>query len=515
MQNLIHFYMAHKLKILITFSLIIVSTIVFVFAKTVNPSYTVSDTTGFVNEKREYLEHFIKENNIDGLAIAFFTKNEIIWKECLGKSTYNKPINDSTLFGICSVSKNITALTVMFAVQERLVDLDTPIIKYLPDFTVNSCYEESPAEKITLRMMLSHTAGFSHEAPIGNNIDYRCNSKQEHWNSINDTWLKFPVNTKWAYSGNGFDLASKIIEKVSGISFETYVKEKIFFPLDMKYSTFSDNEVINNDNRTEGVVNPYVKINHKKIPVIGAGGAYSNIEDMVKYVQFQMNLGELDNKQLLEKKYLFQMYTINKNFYGLGTWIVRPNDNDILKTFYLSHSGEGFGYGSTMLWFPEYGIGCVILGAKPFNYNDIAENITTEYILNNDTILNNKNLNIGYTPVFNPDEKFNQKFDFVYPKNEKKSIAYKKESIIGKYELILDNTQGKWFTKIVAFLGIKVVTVKVSQKEGKLLVDGMLGNYKLEEYIPGLYFSDDGEVFDIRNSVPTFKNIKLRKYSDK
>ncbi len=46
-------------------------------------------------------------------------------------------------------------------------------------------------------------------------------------------------------------------------------------------------------------------------------------------------------------------------------------------------------------------------------------------------------------------------------------------------------------------------------------VDGMLGNYKLEEYIPGLYFSDDGEVFDIRNSVPTFQNIKLRKYSDK
>ena len=104
-------------------------------------------------------------------------------------------------------------------------------------------------------------------------------------------------------------------------------------------------------------------------------------------------------------------------------------------------------------------------------------------------MLNNKNPNIGYTPVFNPDEKFNQKFDFVYPKNEKKSIAYKKESIIGKYELILDNTQGKWFAKIVAFLGIKVVTVNVFQKEGKLLVDGMLGNYKLEEYIPGLYFA--------------------------
>lgn len=473
-----------------------------------------NDTTKSVGEKHEYLMQLLKEKSIDGIAVALFTNDKIIWKECIGKSTYNRPINDSTLFGICSMSKNITALAVMIAVQDGLLDLDTPIKKYLPDFKINSCYEESPAEKITLRMMLSHTAGFSHEAPIGNNIDYKCKSKQEHWNSINDTWLKFPVNTKWAYSGNGFDLASKIIEKVSGISFETYVKEKIFSPLNMKYSTFSDNEVLNNDNRTEGVVNPFVKINHKKIPVIGAGAAYSNIDEMVKYVQFQMNLGKHKEKQLIEKKYLFEMYTINKNFYGLGTWIVRPKDNDILKTFYLTHSGGGFGYGSTMLWFPEYELGFVILGNKPFNYVDIAESITTEYILHNKNILNNKKLNIGFTPVFNPDEKFNQKFDFVYPKNEKKSIAYKKESIVGKYEFILDNAQGKWFTKIVAFLGIKVVTVNVSQKEGKLLVDGILGNYKLEEYIPGLYFSDDGEAFDIRNSVPTFQNIKLKKYSD-
>lgn len=499
--------MSYKIQIrIILLSLLIIS---------ISCAIQSADSTTDLSEKHKFLEQLIKKNKIDGVAVALFTNDKIVWKECIGKSTYNSPINDSTLFAICSMSKNITALAVMIAVQDGLLDLDSPIKKYLPDFKINSCYEESPAEKITLRMMLSHTAGFSHEAPIGNNIDYRCNSKQEHWNSINDTWLKFPVNTKWAYSGNGFDLASKIIEKVSGISFETYVKEKIFSPLNMKYSTFSDNELINIDNRTEGVVNPFVKIDHKKIPVIGAGGAYSNIDEMVKYVQFQMNLGNLNNKQLIEKEHLFEMYTINKNFYGLGTWIVRPNDNDILKTFYLTHSGEGFGYASTMLWFPEYGLGCVILGNKPFNFNSIAESITTEYIFNNDTILNNKNSKIGFTPVFNPNENHNQKFDFIYPNKGIKNEADKNESIVGKYEIILDNAQGKWFTKIVAFLGIKVVTVNVSQKEGKLLVDGMLGNYNLEEYIPGLYFSDDGEAFDIRDTTPTYKNIKLRKYSNK
>lgn len=493
-----------------------IKTILFIlFIITLSCTIKSSDSTITLSEKHKFLEQLIKENKIDGIAVALFTNDKIIWKEGIGKSTYNRPINDSTLFGICSMSKNITALAVMIAVQDGLLDLDAPIKKYLPDFKINSCYEESPAEKITLRMMLSHTAGLSHEAPIGNNIDYRCKSKQEHWNSINDTWLKFPVNTKWAYSGNGFELASKIIEKVSGISFETYVKEKIFSPLDMKYSTFSDNEVINNDNRTEGVLNPFVKIDHKKIPVIGAGGAYSNIDEMVKYVQFQMNLGNLNNKQLIEKEHLFEMYTINKNFYGLGTWIVRPNDNDILKTFYLTHSGEGFGYASTMLWFPEYGLGCVILGNKPFNFNSIAESITTEYIFNNDTILNNKNSKTGFTPVFNPNEDHNQKFDFIYPNKVIKNEAYKKESIVGKYEIILDNAQGKWFTKIVAFLGFKPVKVIVTQNKENLYVSGIFGSNELMEYIPGLYFTNDGESFDIRGTIPTYKNIKLRKYSNK
>ena len=232
-------------------SLNIKTILLIIFSLIVIPSCAESNSVNKeVGEKYNYLKQILKENNIDGIAAAFFTKDEIIWKECLGKSTYNKPINDSTLFGICSISKNFTSLAVMFAVQDGLLDLDKPIINYLPNFTVNSCYEESPEDKISLRMMLSNTAGFTHEAPKGNNVDYSCKSKQEHWNSIRETWLKFPVNTGYSYSALGFDLAAEIIEKVSGQSFEAYVKEKIFMPLDMEYSTFSDSVFLANNNRT-------------------------------------------------------------------------------------------------------------------------------------------------------------------------------------------------------------------------------------------------------------------------
>lgn len=485
------------------------------FSLIINPSCTsqVPDKSTMERESHEYFTNFRKENSIDGIAVALFTSEKVIWKECFGKSTYNKPINDSTLFGICSITKNITALTVMIAVQDKLVDLDVPIKTYLPDFRINSCYEVAPEDKITLRMMLSNTAGFTHEAPIGNNLDYRCNSKQEHWNSIRNTWLKFPVDTDWAYSSFGFDLAAEIIEKVSGTSFENYVKEKIFAPLDMQYSTLSDSEVLLNNNRTEGIVNPFVKKNHKKIPMIGAGAAYSNIDEMVKYIQFHLKQGIVDGNRVIDKKYLYEMYKINRNFYGLGLWISRPDNNEKLKTFYLSHSGGGFGFTSNMVWFPEYGIGCVILGNKECNSE--LESFVTDYILKNDSILSSKNLNIGFFPDFQPKENNNQSLDFVYPNNENENLTFKKDSIVGKYEILLDMTEAKWFAKMASFLGAKFVTIKVARENDKLIGLGNFGRFELTEYLPGLYFTTDGEAFDIRSSDLTFKNIKLRKYSDK
>jgi len=69
------------------------------------------------------------------------------------------------MFSVQSCSKMYTATAVMLAVQRGFVDLDTPIVDYLPEFTVHSRFEKRPESTITLRHLLSHTAGFTHEAP--------------------------------------------------------------------------------------------------------------------------------------------------------------------------------------------------------------------------------------------------------------------------------------------------------------------------------------------------------------
>lgn len=89
-------------------------------------------------ESHEHLIKYKKDYKIEGLAFAIFNNRETLFSECIGKSTYGLQINEETQFSIQSISKNITSLAVMTAVQAGLLNLDTPILSYLPSFKVNS-----------------------------------------------------------------------------------------------------------------------------------------------------------------------------------------------------------------------------------------------------------------------------------------------------------------------------------------------------------------------------------------
>lgn len=106
-----------------------------------------------------------------------------------------------------SLSRWRDAVAIMLAVQRGLLDLDAPITTYVPRFVVRSRFESNPQDRITLRLLLCHRAGFTHEAPIGNNYDPDFPSFEAHVQSISDTWLRFPVGERYRYSNLGVDLA--------------------------------------------------------------------------------------------------------------------------------------------------------------------------------------------------------------------------------------------------------------------------------------------------------------------
>ena len=158
---------------------------------------------------RERIPELMAEQGIPGLAVALVDKDRTVWLAGFGRldGRGSAPVNADTIFSVQSMSKLFTATAVMQAVAAGRLDLDEPITTYLPGFTVHSAFEEHPERKITLRMLLSHTAGFTHEAPVGNNNELDPGDFDAHVRSISQTWLRFPVGTGLAYSNLGIDLA--------------------------------------------------------------------------------------------------------------------------------------------------------------------------------------------------------------------------------------------------------------------------------------------------------------------
>ncbi len=87
-------------------------------------------------------------------------------------------------------------------------------------------------------MLLGCTAGFTHEAPLGNNYEPEPGAFDAHVRSISKTWLRFPVGTGYAYANLGFDLAGAILERVYGKPYPALMRDSLLAPLGMRHSTF-------------------------------------------------------------------------------------------------------------------------------------------------------------------------------------------------------------------------------------------------------------------------------------
>ncbi|MCX6572237.1 MAG: serine hydrolase [Candidatus Aminicenantes bacterium] len=142
------------------------------------------------------------------------------------------------------------------------------------------------------RHLLAHRAGFTHEAPVGGNFDSRPHTFAEHILSISDTWLRYPVGYRYSYSNLGIDLAGWILEKKSGGPFAKYVRDKLLAPLGINDSTLDIEAILKAEDRAVGHVAPSLKV---------AGGIYTNIADMARYLMFHINKGRSGEAQLLKR----------------------------------------------------------------------------------------------------------------------------------------------------------------------------------------------------------------------
>jgi CubicO group peptidase (beta-lactamase class C family) len=227
------------------------------------------------------IPELMAEQNVPGLALALVDGDRALWTQGFGHldGDGSASVTSDTIFSVQSMSKAFTATAVLRAVQAGRLDLNVPITTYLPDFTVHSAFEQHAERKITLRMLLSHTAGFTHEAPIGNNNDGNQGEFDAHVRSISETWLRFPVGTGYAHSNLGIDLAGYILEQSYGAPFAAVMRDLLLDPLGMSNSTFDRAPIAAATNRAVGHVAPMPSV-PLAVPMTAAGGLYTSATDL-------------------------------------------------------------------------------------------------------------------------------------------------------------------------------------------------------------------------------------------
>ena len=293
--------------------------------------------------------------NVPGIAVGVLHDGEIITTSTgFANLATRAPMTDDTISQIGSISKVFTATLAMILVDDGLLDLDTPVVEYVPDLALA---DQVARERITLRHLLSHTAGFEGDRFIdyGRGDDALANAIADfgtlrQWTAPGDLW---------SYCNAGYYLASRVIEVVAGEPFETVFRKRLIEPLGLETAFFFAEDVITRPHavghqlpeRNDGhqVAHGYSLPRH----VNGTGGVVCSTRELLRFAQIHLAGGEIDGSRILSAEGAAAMQTpateagdFHRN-YGLG-WCV----HEFPEFRTISHGGATNGFRASLTAVP-------------------------------------------------------------------------------------------------------------------------------------------------------------------
>ncbi|WP_346985951.1 serine hydrolase domain-containing protein [Chryseobacterium sp. POE27] len=233
------------LKSFFSFTLLIVYLgMIFSCSATRHSQNAILHTTDPLYEEIETLGNELTiKNNVPGVAVAVIRDGKVAWIQSIGYADLasKKPVTSETIFNIGSISKLISAWGFMQLTEKDLIKLDDPVDQYLTRWHLPE--SEFDRLKVTLRRILSHTAGLSVHGYGGSDQGIPLLSLEESLNGKTKrngetVHLISEPGTKWDYSGGGYTLAQLLLEERTNQSFATYMKNSIFLPLGMKNTNY-------------------------------------------------------------------------------------------------------------------------------------------------------------------------------------------------------------------------------------------------------------------------------------
>jgi CubicO group peptidase (beta-lactamase class C family) len=266
---------------------------------------TAQESPNQIDEKVDPLiQQVMKSYDLPGLAVAIVKDNKIVYAKGFGVKNLKtkEPITTKSLFHMASVSKPFSATAIMQFVEQGKVKLDDPVVKYLPYFKIN----DERYKAITIRQMLSHISGMPDVRDYQwDKPEYDEGAAERYVRSLNDRELIAAPGERFSYSNMAFEVLGDLIAKVSGMSFEDYVKTNILNPLDMKESTFLKKKV-----SPELATTPHVMQLSTDVSDIypyhrahaPSSTLHSNVLEMCNWAVANMNKGTFKGKDILKSE---------------------------------------------------------------------------------------------------------------------------------------------------------------------------------------------------------------------
>jgi CubicO group peptidase (beta-lactamase class C family) len=289
------------------------------------------------------MQRCVDDHEVAGSVTLVAAGDRVVHLDAVGKADVaaDRPMATDALFWIASMTKPVTGAAVMMMQDEGKLRVDDPVEAYIPEFAGLKTAGGEPA-KVTIRHLLTHTSGLaemSGQGPrpvktLAEAIPYYVNRP-----------VAFVPGSKWAYCQSGINTAARVVEVVSGKTFDRFCDERIFGPLGMKETTFYPTEqqlarlarayARNKDGALEAA--PLRMLggpasSRDRMPMAN-GGLFSTAPDYYRFCKMLLDGGRFEGKALLKPESARQMTTVQSgdvktgftpgNGWGLGVCVVR------------------------------------------------------------------------------------------------------------------------------------------------------------------------------------------------
>jgi CubicO group peptidase (beta-lactamase class C family) len=308
----------------------------------------------------QIVQSYVADHKFMGTALVA-QGDKVIFNQAYGSANleWNVPNTPNTKFRLGSVTKQFTAASILLLEERGKLSVNDPVKKFMPD---------APAawDKVTIFHLLTHTSGVADftSFPDYPKIEPFATTPAKLVALFRDKPLDFEPGEKWSYDNSGYVLLTYLIEKITGESYERFVRENILTPLGMKDTGYDSNAAIiphraSGYSPGRGGIENAGFIN-MTVPQ-GAGALYSTTEDLLKWAQ------GLFGGKVLKAVSLDKMTTPFKNNYAFGLTVATVGGHKR-----ISHGGGIEGFNTDLTYYPDDKLTVVVLANLNGPAGDIA-----------------------------------------------------------------------------------------------------------------------------------------------